>query len=44
MIIELKGKRPKIHKTAFVAPNATFIGDVTVEEGAMKKRNFKEGC
>ncbi len=34
MIIEYKGKRPSIHPNAFIAPNATIIGDVTIEEGA----------
>ncbi|MFC4767706.1 gamma carbonic anhydrase family protein [Effusibacillus consociatus] len=34
MIIEFKGKTPQISKTAFIAPNATIIGDVIVEEGA----------
>jgi carbonic anhydrase/acetyltransferase-like protein (isoleucine patch superfamily) len=29
-IIEFKGKRPKIHPSAFVAPTAVLIGDVTV--------------
>jgi carbonic anhydrase/acetyltransferase-like protein (isoleucine patch superfamily) len=33
MIIEYKGKRPQIHPGAFIAPTATLIGDVTVEEG-----------
>lgn len=30
----LDGIRPTVHPTAFVAPTATLIGDVTVEEGA----------
>ncbi|WP_366924463.1 gamma carbonic anhydrase family protein [Metallumcola ferriviriculae] len=34
MLIEFNGKKPKVAKGAFVAPNATLIGDVTVEEGA----------
>ncbi len=34
MIIEYKGKRPQVHPGAFIAPTATLIGDVTVEEGA----------
>ena len=34
MVIEFKGKSPKISETAFIAPNATIIGDVTIEEGA----------
>jgi carbonic anhydrase/acetyltransferase-like protein (isoleucine patch superfamily) len=28
------GKEPKIHETAFIAPNATIIGDVEIGEGA----------
>ena len=28
------GKEPKIHESAFIAPNAVIIGDVTIEEGA----------
>ena len=35
MIIENpKGERPKIHSKAFVASNATIIGNVTIHEGA----------
>ncbi len=34
MIIAYKGKNPKIHESAFIAENATLIGDVVVEEGA----------
>jgi carbonic anhydrase/acetyltransferase-like protein (isoleucine patch superfamily) len=30
MIIEYRGKRPKIARSAFVAPNAVLIGDVEV--------------
>ena len=30
MIIEYRGKRPKIHETAFVAPTAVLIGDVEI--------------
>ncbi len=30
MIIEHRGKRPSIHKSAFVAPNATICGDVII--------------
>lgn len=30
MIIEYRGKRPKIHPSAFIAPNAVLIGDVAV--------------
>jgi carbonic anhydrase/acetyltransferase-like protein (isoleucine patch superfamily) len=29
-----EGKRPTVHPTAFVAPTATLVGDVTIEEGA----------
>ncbi|MEW6593130.1 MAG: gamma carbonic anhydrase family protein [Candidatus Hadarchaeota archaeon] len=32
MICEFKGKKPKIHKTAFVHPAATVIGDVVIGE------------
>lgn len=34
MLIELNGKKPRVSEKAFVAPDATLIGDVTVEEGA----------
>lgn len=30
LILPFKGKTPRIHKTAFIAPNATIIGDVTI--------------
>ena len=30
----LDGVSPTVHPTAFVAPTATLVGDVTVEEGA----------
>lgn len=33
-LFEFEGKRPTIHPTAFVAPTATLIGDVTVHAGA----------
>jgi carbonic anhydrase/acetyltransferase-like protein (isoleucine patch superfamily) len=33
-LFEFEGKRPSIHPTAFVAPTATIVGDVTVEEEA----------
>lgn len=33
-LYECNGKRPKIHPSAFVAPTATLVGDVTVEAGA----------
>lgn len=32
MLIEHQGKRPRIHKSAYVAPTATICGDVTVGE------------
>src|SRR3954453_9129472 len=34
MLIEHAGKRPSIHPSAYVAPNAVVSGDVTVGEGA----------
>jgi len=34
MIKEYKGKRPKIHPTAFIAETAVLIGDVIIEENA----------
>ncbi len=34
MIIEYRGKRPRIHPTAFIAPTAVLIGDVEVGEKA----------
>ncbi len=34
MIMELKGKKPKIAPGAFIAPTASVIGDVTIEDGA----------
>lgn len=34
MIIEFNGKRPQIADNVFVAPTATVIGDVVIEEGA----------
>lgn len=34
MIIEYNGKRPQIAGDAFIAPNATIIGDVIIEEKA----------
>src|SRR5206468_1818809 len=30
MILEHRGKRPRIHASAYVAPNATLCGDVTI--------------
>ena len=34
MEFELDGKRPQIHKDAYIAPTAVLIGDVVVEAGA----------
>src|SRR5512142_1130332 len=34
MIIEYKGKRPKISSTAFIAPTAVIIGDVSIGDEA----------
>ena len=34
MIIEYRGKKPKISPNAFIAPTAVLIGDVTVEDEA----------
>jgi carbonic anhydrase/acetyltransferase-like protein (isoleucine patch superfamily) len=33
-IFSFEGSSPSIHPTAFVAPTATIVGDVTIEEGA----------
>jgi carbonic anhydrase/acetyltransferase-like protein (isoleucine patch superfamily) len=33
-LYEFEGRRPTIAETAFVAPTATLIGDVTIEAGA----------
>ncbi|MGN6722852.1 MAG: gamma carbonic anhydrase family protein [Marmoricola sp.] len=33
-LFEFEGKTPNIHPEAFIAPTATLIGDVTVENGA----------
>ncbi|MEB3100147.1 gamma carbonic anhydrase family protein [Ferviditalea candida] len=33
LILEFNGKKPKIAETAFIAPNATIIGDVVIEDG-----------
>ena len=33
-LFEFEGKGPTIHPSAFVAPTATLVGDVRVEEGA----------
>ncbi len=34
MFIEYRGKSPKVHHTAFIAPTAVLIGDVEVGENA----------
>jgi len=34
LIIEFKGKKPRVAPGAFIAPTAQLIGDVVVEEGA----------
>ncbi len=34
LIIPFEGKTPKIHPGAWIAPNATLIGDVHIAEGA----------
>jgi carbonic anhydrase/acetyltransferase-like protein (isoleucine patch superfamily) len=34
MIIEFMGKRPQIDPSAYIAPNATIIGDVVIEAEA----------
>src|SRR3954462_8743387 len=34
MLIEHAGQRPRIHESAYVAPNAVVSGDVTVGHGA----------
>jgi len=31
-VVEFEGKRPKVHHSAFIAPGAWVIGDVTLEE------------
>ncbi|MGH7279835.1 MAG: gamma carbonic anhydrase family protein, partial [Candidatus Rokuibacteriota bacterium] len=33
-LFSFEGKTPKVHPTAFIAPTAVLIGDVTVEENA----------
>ena len=33
-LFSFEGKRPNVHPTAFIAPTAVLIGDVTVEERA----------
>ena len=31
-ILEFEGKKPRIHPTCYVAPSATIVGDVIIEE------------
>ncbi|MBI2524371.1 MAG: gamma carbonic anhydrase family protein [Candidatus Rokubacteria bacterium] len=33
-LFSFEGKAPRIHSTAFIAPTASIIGDVTIEENA----------
>ena len=33
-IYSFEGKTPRVHPTAFVAPTASVVGDVVIEEGA----------
>jgi hypothetical protein len=33
-LYSFEGKSPRIHPTAFIAPTAAIIGDVTIEENA----------
>jgi len=33
-LFSFEGKQPRVHPTAFIAPTAVLIGDVTVEENA----------
>src|SRR5436190_3857724 len=33
-LFSFEGTSPRVHPTAFIAPTATLVGDVTVEEGA----------
>lgn len=53
MLMEFEGKRPKVHKTAFIHPEAVVIGKVNVGErsniwpGAVIRGDFAEvkiGC
>lgn len=34
MLLEHRGKRPRIHESAYVAPTATICGDVTIGENS----------
>ena len=33
-LLSFEGKRPTTHPTAFIAPTAVLVGDVTIEENA----------
>ena len=33
-IIALGDRKPRIHPSAFIAPTASIVGDVTIHEGA----------
>jgi carbonic anhydrase/acetyltransferase-like protein (isoleucine patch superfamily) len=33
-LFAFEGRSPQVHPTAFIAPTATLVGEVTVEEGA----------
>src|SRR3990172_4514203 len=33
-LFSFEGKRPTIHPSAFIAPTAVIVGDVTIEENA----------
>ena len=33
-LFSLEGRSPRVHPTAFIAPTASIIGDVTIEENA----------
>jgi UDP-3-O-[3-hydroxymyristoyl] glucosamine N-acyltransferase len=33
-LFSFEGKSPRVHPTAFIAPTANLIGDVSVEENA----------
>jgi carbonic anhydrase/acetyltransferase-like protein (isoleucine patch superfamily) len=34
MLLEHRGKRPRVHESAYVAPTATICGDVTIGENS----------
>ena len=33
-LFSFEGKRPQVHESAWIAPTASVVGDVTIEEGA----------